>query len=321
MPGSPFTLGVTVYDTDGSTALSSVTVTIRNENTNETQSDDTDSNGQVAFNLAGFTSGWKPGDIISYYVIYSGYEASGSFTSTDTGGTTKTLTLSSVPTAPSLKYFTVQEFLEYFQLVTYDSDNENGIKPETVIRVGEGVESEIDEMLYRTFDDNNGDYYTVTQELHNAQGDPSKWPGDNPNISAQAVYFTKYKPIVSLTTFQVNLNGQNQEANWSTLTEDNNQITLKKGIGRIEIVDSSKYPAAGRDQVRITYTHGMSSVPKDIKRLAILKTGEAFGSGQLQRLHIDITEAKALQDITNASHRREIERIMTNRGMPPLRGL
>ena len=36
MPGTPFVLGIVVYDTDGTTALASVKVTIRNESTNET---------------------------------------------------------------------------------------------------------------------------------------------------------------------------------------------------------------------------------------------------------------------------------------------
>lgn len=299
MPGTPFILGITVYDTDGSTAKSDVTVLLRNESTNDTQTKTSNASGEVVFNLADFSSGWTVGDIVTYFVFYSGYEASGSFTTTDTGGTTKTMTLVAVPSSASLRYFTVQEFYDYFQLVSYDSDNENGVKAQTVIKVGQAIEDEIDNKLKLKFDDNSGSYYLVTQEYHNADGAQSKWPGDDPNISSQNFFFTKKKPIVSLTTFQVNLAGPDQTPDWTTVTTTDYDLKLKEEIGRIEIVDSSKFPAAGKDQVRITYTYGMSSVPNDIKRLAILMTGQAFASNQLTRLHIDATEARALQEIGN----------------------
>lgn len=314
MPGSPFVLGITVYDTDGSTPKDGVTVLIRNENTNETQTETTNASGEVIFNLANFSSGWTVGDIISYFVFYAGYQASGSFTSTDTGGTTTTLTLIAVPDSASLRYFTVQEFLDTFELATYDSDNENGIKPQTVVKIGQGIETEIDQLTHRKWDDNGGSYHLVTQEYHNAEGDYSKWPGNDPNISSQHIYFTKWSPIYSLTTFQVNLNSPNQSADWSTLTETDNQIAMKEGIGRIEITDSTDYPAAGKDQVRITYLVGMATTPSDIKRLAILMTARAFATQSIQRLNIEVTEARAIQEATLLrSYDEEIKSILDTR--------
>ena len=326
LPSSPFTLGVTVYDTDGSTGKANVTVTIRDENTNETLSDDTDSNGQVVFNLANLTSGWTVGDIISYYVLYSGYEASGPFSATDTGGTTVTLTLASVPSAPSLRYFTVQEFLDSFNLATYSADNENGLKPEIVVKVGESVEEHIDRITNRKWDNNSGSYYTATQEYHNAEGAPSTWPESvgSANVSSQKLYFTKFTPIQSLTTFEVNKNSPNSTANWTALTAANNEIKVRNSIGRIEITDSSDYPAAGKDQVRITYTYGESSVPKDIKRLAILMTAMAFAGQELQRLNIEVSEASglnsAIQNYTNVL-KNEIGMILDNRRFADVRGI
>lgn len=319
MPGTPFTLGITVNDSDGS-AQSDVRVYIRNENTNDSAYSSTNSSGQVQFQLANasvFENGWTVGDIVSYWVLYSGYEASGSFSLTDTGGTTKTLTLSAVPVTPSLRYFTVQEFLETFNLPAYDSDNNNGLKPETIVRVGQSMESQIDQLTHRTWDDNNGSYYTATQEYHNADGAPSMWPesGIEANVSSQHIFFVKHPPIQSLTTFQVNKASPNTTADWDTLTEDDNEIKVKNSIGRIEITDSSDYPASGKDQVRITYTYGESSVPNDIKRLAILMTGKAFASQSLQRLNIDVTETEGLNNsIQNYSnYDMEINSIIDNR--------
>jgi len=294
----PFTLGITVYDVNAA-AKADVQVTVRNESSNDTASADTGSDGKAVFQLANvdvWKDGWKPGNICSYYVLYSGYEASGSFTLTDIGGAMKTLTLAALPTAPSLRYFTVQEFLDHYNLVQYDDDNENGIKPEVIVKVGQSIESDIDDETNRRWDNNNGSYYTATQEYHNADGSPSTWPSSigAANLSSQHTFFTKNTPIQSLTTFQVNKNAPNATADWTTLTADDNELKVKNSIGRIEIVDSSDYPAAGKDQVRITYQYGESSVPSNIRLLAILMTGRAFGSKKLQQLNIKASEASGL---------------------------
>lgn len=325
MVGSPFTLGVTVYDTDGSTVLANITVRIRNENTNDTASAVTNSSGQVIFNLANLTNGWSVGDILSYYVLYKGYEAQESFSLTDTGGTTVTLTLTAVSVAPSLRYFTVQEFLDTFNLATYDADSENGLRPETIVKVGESIEEHIDQVTNRRWDDNDGDYSTVTNEYHNADGSPSTWPESvgSANVSSQNLFFTRKTPIQSLTTFQVNKNSPNSSPNWTTLTESDYEIKVRGAIGRIEITDSADYPAAGKDQVRITYTYGESSVPADIKRLAILMTAKAFAGQELQRMNIDVTEAEglgsAIQNLGNLDW--EIKNILANRTFHEVRGI
>ena len=65
-------LFVLVAMTSGCSALgNNAKVTVRNENTNETLTGDTDSNGQRVFNLASFDSGWTVGDIITYFTLYS----------------------------------------------------------------------------------------------------------------------------------------------------------------------------------------------------------------------------------------------------------
>lgn len=325
MPGSPFTLGITVYDTNGTTALANAKVTVRNENTNDSISKNTDSSGQIVVNFANFADGWTVGDIISYFVLYTGFEASGSLTASDTGGTTVTLTLAAVPTTPSLKLFTVQEFLDSYSLATYDADPENGLKPAIVVRVGQTVERHIEQLTNRKWDNNNGSYYTATNEYHNADGPPPVWPESigSANLSSTTVFYAKNTPIKTLTTFQANSVAPNATAVWNTLTEDDNEIRLKESLGRVEIVDSSKYPAAGKDQVRMTYTYGEDSVPDDIKRLAILMTAKAFSGQMLQRLNIDSTEATGLGTVMMIYRGidDEIKLILENRRFSDIRGI
>lgn len=323
MPGQSYVLGIVVYQSDGSSVLSNALVTIRNENTSETQTGITNSSGQIVFNLANFTSGWTIGDIISYFVLYQSYEAYGSFTTANEGGAQKTLTLISVASTPSLRYFTVQEFLDTYGLPSYDDDPENGIKTQVIVKIGESIESHIDQICNQKFDSNNSSYYTITQEYHNTEGYASTWPNDRPNTSSQNIYFLKRTPVVSLTTFQVNRNGPNQSSDWVTLTEANNEISLKENIGRIEITDMSDYPAAGKDQVRVTYTYGYSSVPPDVKRLAILMSGKSLASQMLQKLNLTTSEANglssSLQNLLNPDN--EINSILDNRMMREIRSV
>ena len=318
MPGSPYTLGIRILDTDGSTRLANVNVRIRNESTNETAAANTNAAGEAVFQLANkniFESGWTVGDLVSFGAFYQTSEVKSSITLVDEGGTTQILTLVAISDAPSLRYFTPQEWLDCFGLVSFEIDPKSGIKPETIVKVGESIETHIDEITYRRWDSNDGDFTTVTQELHNSTGDASIWPYDIPNISGQRLYFTRKGPINTLTTFEVNKAGPNQSTNFVTLTEAANEITVRLDQGRIEIVDVSDLPAAGKDQVRITYNYGETNVPADIKRLAILMTARGFAGQSLQALNIKRTEAEglssAIQNISNADM--EIKNILQNR--------
>ena len=474
MPGSSHILTITVYDTDGTTAKEAVTVTIRNESTSETQSGDTDVSGEVALNLSGFTSGWTVGDTISYYVNYSGYEAEGSYTSTTDATASKSLTLVAVPTANSLRYFDVKDFLDTFNLVQYDNDTENGIRPESIILVGQAIEAEIDELLNQKFDNNSSSYHSVTNEYHDADAEQQTW-------------YLKKLPVVAITKVEVNkatpsskenwwnlayaqldacdattswsastdgavtLNTTNAEFNegsgclnitktgatqtsvtfskaitstdftgrtfkldfyvedltelkatgstaveirigsdssnyysktfdqsllaessWNTLSlaynssddaagatgspdvdaidyvaivityaassttvtagdmrldnirlNDIEDVNIRYNMGRVNIAEDVDHPELGENQIRFTYTYGISSVPSDIQRLAILMTGKGFAGQMLQRLNIDTTEAtglnSAIQNLTNMND--EINRIIENRRIPELRGI
>lgn len=479
MPGNPHVFAIRVYDTDTTTLMADVRVTIRNETSNDTASGNTNSSGEIVFNLANasvFTSGWTVGDRISYFVLYQGYEASESVILTDTGGTQVTLTLTAITIAPSLRYFTVTDFTDYFDVSLYDEDNANGIKPETIVKVGQMVEKRIDNLTYRKWDDNAGDYYSYTEELYTVK-------------SMQKVFWLKNTPVNSISRFEVNvvlpsqkeeffnimylsldacdattdwsastdgviaLNTTNDEVNegtgclnitktgtngdnvtfsktlsstfdfthsifkldfycedidelvatgttaveirigtdssnyyayvfdrsdigataWSTLSlrydsDDTNASTtgtpdatacgyvaikityaasgttvtagemrldyirfnnkedlnINYETGRVEITQGSDhFPEPGKDQVRVTYKQGSSSVDEDIKLLAILMTGKSFSKRTLQRLNISANEVAGLSSaIQNlAVDNEEIKRILQINSFPQVSGI
>jgi len=302
----------TVSVTLSEVAQANASVTITNQTNNETQSADTDSAGQVIFNLANFTSGWTSGDVIETYAIYGAYEATD--TRQATGNASVSLALVARTATASTRYFTTTEFLDSMQMSDNATDTENGLNVETIKLIGEAQESYIDRILGQKFDTT----YTITNEYHNASGYTRSWGGSAVvSSSSQHVYFTKWTPIISLTTFQVNTASPNQEEDWVTLTAADNEITIKESIGRIQITDTSDYPAAGKDQVRITYTYGYSSVPKDIKRLAILLTAKAMHLNTAGRLGISAIESGILtsrfMDMLNNDN--EINQIIQNRKM------
>ena len=207
MPGSPHNFGVTVYDTDETTAVADIQVTIRNESSNESSTLNTNAQGQVIFNLANssvFENGWTSGDRISYFVRYQGYEAKESVLVFDVGGTQVTLTLVDLTVAPSLRYFTVQEFLDHFDLSTYEEDNANGVKPQVVVQVGQQIEKEIDKLTYRVWDNNAGDYYSVSDEYQEAK-------------YYQKIFWLKNTPINSISRIEVNTNPTSSEEVWKNI--------------------------------------------------------------------------------------------------------
>lgn len=61
----PHPFGVSLKQSDGTTARSGATIVITNERTEETQTAVTNSQGQVVFDLANFSNGYVVGDIIT----------------------------------------------------------------------------------------------------------------------------------------------------------------------------------------------------------------------------------------------------------------
>ena len=303
------------------TATANLNVTCTNEATTQSTTKTTASDGKLIFNLGStrdFSKGWNVGNVISVASIYTSFEQNFSFTipavgssvsikdasGTDVGSfvggsgmSIGTLALVSAPSLPSLRYFSGQEFLDYFDLKDKNTDAVNGVNLVQLSRIGQQVEQEIDSMTNTKFDSNSGSYYSPSV----IEGGESPEYHDVRHF-AQDDYFTKFIPINSVTTFEKNNNGPGQTPDWETLTEANNDIGVDKATGRIKIIDSGELPEIGARHVRITYTFGRFSVPQDIKELAIMMTGRrmvqaAFLKSRIFKL--DDTTTGDISEFTN----------------------
>ena len=291
MASTPLQIGLRIQYPSG-TNLANVNATVSNETTDQSTTKTTNSSGEVIFNLGStvdFSKGWNIGNKISVVSLYTGFQQSFSFTIPAVGTTLDikddsnvsvgsfvggigmsngTLVLVAVPSLPSIRYYTGQEFLDYFDLKTRDQDAEHGISLLQLAKVGEAIEHDIDSDCRTKFDDNNGAGYATTvfsdgesPEYHDAKR------------GNQAIFFTRYRPIYSMTTFAVDSVAEGGTPSWTTLTEAAYDIVVSKQTGRVKIIDSGSYPEIGAHKVRMTYTLGRSTTPKDIKMLAILETG------------------------------------------------
>ena len=241
---------------DGS-AIQNVRIYVRNERTNETINGDTNSDGETLLDAANLTSGVSTTDSLTIFTIYQNYEGSTTHTVT-TGGADISLVLSTVPASDSLRYFTVQDYYDYVGYASTDSDIINSVD---IVKVGTDIEKEIDEITGRRYDDSN----TVTDEYHDMK---NKYQRD---------FFMFKTPIQSVTSFSVNDASQGSEQSWRDIIVTNSwPIDTDNNTGRIRITDSADFPEVGTKQVKVTYTYGVTSVPRDIRRLAVMMTAKHF---------------------------------------------
>ena len=236
MASTPYPIGLTINQPSG-TIRSNIQVTCRNEGTNESKILNTDSNGQVIFNLGDtedFQSGWSPGVAITCFSLYQGFQQSFSFTIPDRNSTstvkddsgitvgtarsfglTGTMILVAVPTSPSLKLFTIQEFLDQYNLKTTDQDSENGVKVQQIIKIGQGVEKKIESDTNTKFDSNSGNYYTGA----NMEGGESPEYHDV-KFSTQNLFWAKFIPINSVSKFEISTTSEGQVRVWRDIKFD-----------------------------------------------------------------------------------------------------
>ena len=319
MASTPLLIGLTVRIS--SVATANLNVTCRNEATDQSKAQNTSSDGKTIFNLGStkdFSKGWNVGDKVSVVSIYQSNEQKFSFTipasgvtvsikdasASDvgsfiggTGMTNGFLDLVSAPSIPSLRYFTAQEFLDFYNLKTKEVDAENGIEILQLTRIGQQIENEIDALTNTKFDDNDGSFYSssimeggVSPELHDVRH------------ANQQDYFMKFIPISSVTTFQKNNNAEGATTDFETLTAANNDIAIDTVTGRIRIIDSGEIPAIGAGHVKVTYLFGRATTPQDIKELAIMMTGRRMVQAAFIRsriLKLDDPEGGDVLDFTN----------------------
>lgn len=269
--GQNYLVAVIVYDTDGTTAMPNIRVTLRNESTNETLSDNTNSSGEVIFNLGNLTEDWSIGDKVTVFALYSGYEVSQSHTTTSGGGVTLYLTLVSKPSSPSLRYFVAQDFLDYFSLETTDIDSENGVNMQRLVKIGEMVEGGIDNDCGTRFDSAN----QVTTEYHDI-------------YKKQATIYLDKAPLQSLQGFWINKADEDAVPVWNNLaytllddcsstsgwtaSSDNSEVSLTVNY----VPDNANHGLSclyvakeGANDTTLTITRGPTSVDFENKTLKI----------------------------------------------------
>ena len=273
------------------TNLANVNAICRIESTNESKTLTTNSNGEVVFGLGNtqdFPTGFKISDKITVFSLYQGFQQIFSFSipgigvsttvkdnsgvtvgSATGGGLVGTLVLVVVPTAPTLRYFKPQEFLDFFDLKIYEDDNDKGVKLQQMVLIGESVESDIDSDCNTVFDNNSGSFYSYTEYI-----DTNEFNDE---------YFISKKPISSMTNLYTTQNDEdttpdytNNTTEWDSLTENTHYI-VDTTTGRIVIVNSSCSPISRRWGLYASYKYGRSSVPKDIRMLAIYDTAIRMG--------------------------------------------
>lgn len=89
----------------------------------------------------------------------------------------------------------------------------------------------------------------------------------------QKIFFTRYYPIVTLSSVEQNTASSITDTpSWSTSTEGlgNDYVSNSRDleIGRFQFIDHA--PLAGKDRLRVTYSHGYSSTPALVEELSIL---------------------------------------------------
>ncbi len=155
-------------------------------------------------------------------------------------------------------YCTLADVEDYLNL-SFGQQGE--IKPFQVIKFIRLATAEIDRETGTSFKTNT----VATSDYEYHTGKPE---------GQQQVYFTSNRPVISITDFATTTSDETigpTNATYNTLT-DNDHFVADLNTGRFTILDPQKFPAVGPFRVRMAYTWGRSSVPDDIKRLAILVT-------------------------------------------------
>lgn len=172
----PYILTGTVFDTDGTTALSNVRVVARNERTNKTISTNSVSDGTYALDAANFENSYVNGDLITLLVIYTNSEDSLEHTiDTSAGGATGlNFTLENVPASDELRYMTVQDFYDFHHLTP---SGEGVPSTKEVVKIGVQVEKEIDETIGTRFSDGK-----IEEDVNDADA-TTNWSGSTDAVA------------------------------------------------------------------------------------------------------------------------------------------
>ena len=263
----PFIVTGTV--TLSGTAVASTSVVVRNDNTNEYATVNTNSSGKFLYDLNSLPSQWSIGDIITCVCSYNTYEGSTSYTIiAGDGGSIFNIALIAL-VVDNLNYCTIQDVYDYLGTTS----SSTLFTTEQVRKIGVRIEDQIERRCNSIFHDNDGSYTTVTTEYHDVR---------NEN---QRIFFVRKRPVVSMTKAEANVANESSTANWVEMTDE---VKTDLETGRVDIVGVlTGYPYPGLRMVRFTYTYGHATVPEEIRQLAILMIVREIMNSALSRAVIE----------------------------------
>lgn len=266
----PYPIYGIVYDTDGTTAVSSATVRARNETTNELITVTSESNGQYVLDAANFASGYLETDKVTIYVIYHNADGEGTISIADDEHEND-ITLVEVTDSSLIYYCTVQDVYDDLEI------SETDITAQKVIKAIQRAEARIEERTQTKF---RSVTITEYQDFNQYTGVKSPeqlsyigYTGrrDYWNINYNNKFKLNYCPVISITSLYKNTAAASLTDSWTLLTEQSGsggdfEVDLPTGW----ITFILNVPRYGKRAIKVTYTYGYSSTPKNVSRLAIM---------------------------------------------------
>jgi len=245
MPATPYPVSGTLYDTDGSTALSNVKIVLTNVNDNTELTTTTDSSGGFMFDLANLSGAYSNDDEIALYAAYGRYYDEHIFTVDVTVGMAinEDLTLETV-IAPSPVYASVADIRGFTKAGTDEYDDDN------LYNMIQRATNWIDEMTGRTWKGTQ----TETDNYYDGDDTDILWLSkpDVQSVTELSVDTSKSGTYTSM------------DVDDDIFVKDNNYIVINNINASI-----TTFPA-GVDTIKVSYTWGFSRATESVRILCIL---------------------------------------------------
>lgn len=244
MAGTPHPVSGNIFDTDGTTPINNVRVSILNAVTNEAKAVLTNQSGEYLVDLANYPSGFTDGDDISIYASYGrNFKESVQIVNINTGYTEADLTIDeTLPTA--VRYCTATQVRSFTQTqnTEYSDTAVNDI-------IGRATNL-IDSRTGRTWKG----LQVVTDELHDGDDGVLLWLNKT--------------EVQSITALSID---DDDDGTYTTITVDD-YVKHKTGESFFTLDTEAEVTrfAAGINTIKVSYTHGNTTPSERVRRLCLL---------------------------------------------------